>query len=175
MARHKVPIKRRQPGMASRPLMRYEQQILTMSLGSSTVGDDFSIVLFDISSRSSNKYCKLGKMTIQWWTNFNEQNLFYFALYKAKEGATAPSLDDVSTIRDLRSEGRLIRPPTQISTRGPGIETANVMWQRKTIVIEDILLDPNDDVSFGVTTRLANTSGTNEIRFYWKYFWKVVE
>lgn len=175
MARHKVGIKQRQPGRGAHPLMRYDQAVATLSVGTSSVGDDFKYTLFDTSSLSGGKHSKVGKMTIQWFLTFNEQNIVYIAVMKDKEGATTPSLDDETQIRDARSEGRLIRGPWQISTRLPGNDNANVVIQRKTIVLEDLLLDQNDDLIFVLTTRKASTTGTNDIYFFVKTFWKVVE
>ena len=175
MARHRVGIKQRQPGMGSHPLMRYDQSVATLNIGSSTVGDDFKVTLFDNSGLAGGKYLKIGKMTIQWWMDMNQAILLYVAIMKDKEGATTPSLDDESEIRDARSEGRLIRGPWQISTRVPGIETANVLYARKTIVLKDLLLDPNDDLIMVWITRKANTTGTNDIPYFTRTFWKVVE
>lgn len=175
MAKHRVPITKRQPGMASRPLMRYEQNVQTITLGSSSAGDDFGTTLFDNSSRAGNKNCKVGKMTIQWWLDMNQANLLYIFVYKGKEGATLESGDSVDGVRDMKSEGRMIRAPWQICTRAPGAEAANILHQRKTIVITDILLDPNDDIKFGITTRKVSTTGTNDCLLFWKTFWKVTE
>ena len=177
MARHKVGIKQRQPGMGSHPLMRYDQAVLTLTGGSLAVGSDKQATLFDNSGTAGNKYLKIGKMTLQWFLNFNEQNLLYFAVWKAGEGATALSLDDETEIRNMRSEGRLIRGPWQTTTRGPGIGSANVITQMKTIVLEDLLLDPDDDLMFGYTVRgpLGSASGTNDIYLFSRTFWKVTE
>lgn len=161
--------------MGSHPLMRYDQSVATLTIGSSSVGDDFKYTLFDNSSMAGGKYLKIGKMTVQWWVNFNQDNLVYLAVMKDKEGATTPSLDDETQIRDARSEGRLVRGPWQIATVAPGVSTANVLHPRKTIVLKDLLLDPNDDLIFVLTTRKANTTGTNEIPIFTRTFWKVVE
>ena len=177
MARHKVGIKQRQPGMGSHPLMRYDQSVQTLTGGSLAVGADKFATLFDNSGTAGNKYLKIGKMTLQWFMNFNEQNLLYMAVFKDDESSAAPALDDESTVRNMRSEGRLIRGPWQITTRGPGIGSANVISQMKTIVIEDILLDPDDDLRFSYTSRgpLGSSSGTNDIYLFTRTFWKVTE
>lgn len=161
--------------MASHPLMRYEQAVQTLTIGTAAVGTDHGLLLFDTSSRSGNKNSKIGKMTIQWWMDMNQANLLYMAVYKKKEGDNPETLDDTTTIRDLRSEKRLIRGPWQIATRGPGIESANTLHQRKTIVIQDILLDPNDDLMISWTTRLAATTGSNYIYTFVHDYWKVTE
>ena len=173
MAR-RVGIKQRQPGRASHPLMRYEQTKWTLSIGTASAGDDFGSTMFDTSTRTGNKNAKIGKMTIQWFANLNQSAaLYYHAVYKAKEGATLESLDDTESIRDMRSEGRLVRGPWMTSARGQhGL--ANTMYAMKTIVLEDLLLDPNDDLIFGHTVTLG-TSGTNEFQGLTRDFWKVTE
>ena len=175
MAKHRVGIKQRQPGTGAHPLMRYDQATGVIAVGSASVGVGFSLVLFDNSGMAGNKYLKIGKMTIQWFSNFNQQNLFYMILYKAKEGSGAILPSDETTVRDLRSEGRLIRGPWTLSTVGPGVESSNTMWQRKTIVLQDLLLDPNDDLKLGTELRTQSSTGTNEIRVFTKTYWKVVE
>ena len=169
-------IKQRQPGTASHPLMRYEQTKWTLNMGTSSVGDDFGTTLFDTSSRTGNKNSKIGKMTIQWFANLNQAGtLYYHGIYKAKEGATLESLDAVASIRDMRSEGRLVRGPWMTQARGVGHGLANIMTPMKTIVLEDLLLDPNDDLIFGHTTAGVATSGTNDYQGLTRDFWKVTE
>ena len=133
MARHRVAITKRQPGMGSHPLMRYDQAVATLTIGSSSPGDDFLYTLFDNSGLAGGKYLKIGKMTMQWWVNFNQDNLIYLAVMKVKEGDAAPSLDDETEIRDARSEGRLVRGPWQIATVAPGVSTANVLFGPRAI------------------------------------------
>lgn len=174
MAKHRVPIKQRQPGRASHPLMRYEQQVGSISIGTATAGDDFSYTLFDTSVRTSNKNSKVGKMTIQWFQTLNTQTRYYVAVYKRKEGATDETLDDTVSIRDMRSEGRLIRGPWMIGSVVAGSPAVGSLMTRKTIVLEDLLLDPNDDLAFGMTV-VGGTSGTNTINLFVKTWWKVTE
>ena len=133
--------------------------------------------IFDNSTLASGKYLKIGKLTLQWFMNFNEANILHMAVWKDKESNGAPTIDNETTIRDMRSEGRLIRGPWQISSRGPGIESANTIHQRKTIVLEDLLLDPNDDLRFGYSVRgpLGTSSGTNDLYISTKTFWRVSE
>lgn len=167
-------IKQRQPGTASHPLMRYEQTKWTTTIGSASAGDDFALTLFDNSVRAGNKNSKIGKMTIQWFANLNQSAaLYYHAIYKAKEGATPETLDAVASIRDMRSEGRLVRGPWMTNARAQ-YSSANTMFPMKTIVLEDLLLDPNDDLMFGHTVTLA-TTGTNEFQGLTRDFWKVTE
>lgn len=174
MVRHKKGIKQRQPGTASHPLMRYEQVKGTITIGTSNASDDDGFTLFDTSVRTSNKNSKVGKMTIQWWTNLNEDNLFFVGVYKHKEGNAPEALDDVVAIRDMRSEGRLIRGPWMLSARGLGNDSANVRQTRKTIVLEDLLLDPNDDLMMSVTQQSA-TTGTNFVEMFVRTWWRVTE
>ena len=115
MARHKVGIKQRQPGMGSHPLMRYDQADATMVVGSVAVSADKYATLFDNSALAGGKYVKVGKLTMQWFMDFNEANVLYVTVYKDKESSAAQALDDEATIRDMRSEGRLIRGPWQVS------------------------------------------------------------
>ena len=65
MARHKVGIKQRQPGMGKHPLMRWDQQAVSLTLGSQTAGDDNYVTLFDNSGLAGNKYLRIAKMTVQ--------------------------------------------------------------------------------------------------------------
>ena len=173
--RSRVAITKRQPGMGSHPLMRYDQQVGSISVGSSSPGDDFFYTLFDNSSMAGGKYLKIGKLTLQWWVDFNQANLVYLAVMKTKEGATTPSLDDEVQIVDARSEGRLVRGPWQISTQHPYASGTNVLHARKTIVLKDLLLDPNDDLLFVLTTRKTSSTGTNTVWTFARTFWKVVE
>lgn len=174
MAKHKVGIKQRQPGRAAHPLMRWEMDVSTLTIGTAGAGDDFGVTIFDNSSRAGNKNAKIGKMTIQWFQSLNTATRYYVAIYKNKEGATLEQLDDVSAVRDMRSEGRLIRGPWMISSFVPGASVQSSLMPRKTIVLEDLLLDPNDDVTFGLTV-VGATSGTNSLYFLRRYFWKVTE
>ena len=94
-------------------------------------------------------------------------------VFKTPEGQTK-QLDDETTVRDMQSDRKVIRGPFMVTSRIPGIETANIQFQRKTIVIEDILLDPNDDIRFLVTMPNA-TTGTNDLVFFVRTRWKVTE
>ena len=172
--RRRKPVKQRQPGMAQRPLMRYDQLKSSFSMPA-TSGADAAYTLFDNSGVAGNKYVRIAKHQLQWFMNSNEQALFYVAVMKQKEGEAAPTLDDEATVRDAKSEGRLIRGPRMISNRQPGIETANVLHARKTIVLKYILLDPNDDLIFALTNATATLTGTNTIQTFYKVWWKVTE
>lgn len=174
MARHKVGIKQRQPGMGSHPLMRYEQAIPSIVVGTGSAGDDSQATLFDNSGTAGSKYLRIGKMTVQQFWDFNTDGRFYVCVFKAKEGATAPSLSDEQTIRDLRSEGRLIRGPWMVTSLSPNHGLAGVKYAKKTIVLEDLLLDPNDDLMMSLT-QVASTSGTNTISMLVRTFWRVTE
>ena len=175
MARHKVGIKQRQPGMGKHALMRYDQGVLLKTLGALAASGDVSALLVDNSALAGGKYMKVGKLTMQWFTQFNNTDrVFYVAVYKQKEGATAEALDIEEDIRDARSEGRLVRGPWQLSTMPPGCVSGQ-MVQRKTIVLEDLLLDPNDDLLFGVTNGTEAFTGTNDLLMFVHKFWKVTE
>ncbi len=174
MARHKVGIKQRQPGMGAHPLMRYDQFNVTLAIATG-IGGNARALLFDNSGLAGGKYLKIGKMTVQWFMNINQQTLIWFAIVKEKEGASLMSLDDEATIRDARSEGRLIRGPWIVSSRGKGVEAANTMYALKTVVLEDLLLDPNDDLALVSVNHLTTLSGTNNVEAFVRVFWKVVE
>lgn len=175
MARHRKGIKQRQPGTAAHPLMRWDQTSPSEVFGAGSAGDDFSTVIFDNSVLAGGKYVKIGKLTLQWFIAFDDLNTrLYMAVYKQKEGSTAESLDDEVAIRDMRSEGRLIRGPWWMSSYTPGSFAAGQMMPRKTIVLEDLLLDPNDDLLVGWT--LVDTmTGTNNAFMYMRAFWRVTE
>lgn len=175
MVKHRKGIKQRQPGTAARPMMRYDQFLNTTTLGAAAGGTDFNYALFDNSSLAGGKYLKVGKLTTQWWADMNSGSArLYIAVHKAKEGATPESLDDEVAIRDMRSEGRLIRGPWMVGVEDSPHGLANVMYPKKTIVLEDLLLDPNDDILFAIT--VAETlSGTNTLRFFSRTFWRVTE
>ena len=136
MARHKVGIKQRQPGMGKHPLMRYDQKVLLKTIGAGSAGADFSALLFDNSALAGSKYVKVGKITMQWFTEFATDNLFYICVYKQKEGGTPESLDDEPSVRDMSSEGRKVRGPWQMTGLVPG-GSAGILAARKTIVLED--------------------------------------
>ena len=71
---HKVGIKQRQPGMGKHPLMRWDRGGATLSIVGSA-GAKFLYTLFDNSSLGGGKYLKIGKMTIRWFANLNQQAL----------------------------------------------------------------------------------------------------
>ncbi len=174
--RRRVGIKQRQPGRGKHPLMRWDFTLLTQALSGASGGSDFASTIFDNSALAGNKYVKVGKLTLQqFYLMADQDKLFYLAVYKAKEGAAAESLDDEAAIRDMRSEGRLIRGPWWASTTTPGATSASAMMARKTIVLEDLLLDPNDDIVIGGTVDTSLSGGVNTIRYYVRVFWRVVE
>lgn len=144
-----------------------------MSFGSSAAGTDILRTLFDNSTLAGGKYCKVGKMTIQWMRNLNTtgSQRFEVVVAKHKEGDTAPTIDQETTIRDLRSDGKLVRGPYTIPAVGRNGQSVGM---QDTIVLEDLLFDPNDDLVI-VLNNFVTGSGTNDFLFREKTWWKVVE
>ena len=68
MAKH---IKQRQPGTGKHPLMRYDSSNVTLTMGAASIGTKSVQILFDNSGIAGGKYLKIGKMTIQWFSNLN--------------------------------------------------------------------------------------------------------
>lgn len=165
-------IKQRQPGAGKHPLMRWELSVGTVALGSAAAGDDFLRTLFDTSVRSGNKNCKVGKLTLQWFRDINAAtSMFNVAIVRHKEGDAAPTIDDAQTIRDLRSDRKLIRGPFRIMGLGSNGQRQGAM---KTVVLEDLLLDPNDDLAL-IINSVGATTGTNSFYCTERTWWKVTE
>lgn len=129
--------------------------------------------MFDNSSLAGGKYCKVGKMTIQWFRNLTTAGgvIYNVAIVKHKQGDAVPLIDDEEVIRDLRSDGKLIRGPFRIMPTG---RNGALIGAMDTVVLNDLLLDPNDDLLF-VLNVTAATSGTNDFYLQERTWWKVVE
>lgn len=150
----------------------------TVSIDAAAAGSDFSLLLFDNSTLAGNSYVVIRKITVQWFTSFVTDTQIHAAVLKKDESAAAESLDSEAVIRDLQEDKQMIRNLGFFSTHSvPGMAArpvAESTWTwRKTIVMKNLRIGPDDDIKFNFTNVDA-TSGTNVIRALVRVWWRSV-
>ncbi len=160
---------------------KYEQFLNLVDLNGLASGADIGLDILNNSSQLGSNVVKVMKATIQTWFRFNMDDLreILVAVVRHDEADESFALDDRATVRDLRNEGKLLRGPWCLQTVSQATSSVPVVspWGRfmKTIVLKNLVLDEDDDVSLMITNVDSNFAASNqEMRNFVKVFYRVV-
>lgn len=167
-------VRQRTKRVVVKPFARYDQVVATQAQGSSPASTDMSILMVDNSGIMGGAYSVLRKVTFAWFTrNTADTGRVLAAVVKVKEGSSDLALDDESVVRDLQEQKQILRGPWMFGLRvSPGVADSNDVV-RRTIVLQNVKVGPDDDLRLQLTLVDATTTTTN-FRTFMKVWWRTV-
>ncbi len=141
-------------------------------------GTDNQVVILDNSAKFGNIPVRVvkSKTQIMWDADVVDDRLMIFAVYRAKEGATALSLDDEDVVKNATQAGQFYRRPYLTHSNPQQFAAGGHMdhfW--KPLILKNVLLDDDDDLLLGWTNPDANWSGsTQTLQTRTEAWWKRV-
>lgn len=159
-----------------KPFARYDQAITALVQGASASSVDFAALMLDNSAITGGTYAIIRKLTFYWSTietTVTDRGACLVAVMKQKEGSTSIKLDDEAAVRDAQEQKQMLRGPWLIAYRSaPGGGDQDLVV-RKTIVLQNVKLGPDDDIRLQFTT-IDSTSSTFTVNTFAKMWWRSV-
>lgn len=134
-----------------------------------------AVTLVDNSAIAGNKMIKIVKLKLEWsmLVQSTADVCLRVAVLRHTEG-TLPTDLDQANVRDARNENRLLRGPWMLPLMGVTSGSQPTLY--KPLILKNIVLDANDDLSLFFENMTGNTLSATGPHFYAliKYWYRVV-
>lgn len=169
---------RSQKTRAQQILTDYMLTAPTADFQSLGAGAELKVTLLDNSQDFGNVPVRVVKMKAasMWNSNVVDERRVVQSVYREKEGATALKLDVEADVKNATQAGQFYRRPHLIHTNIQAFGVAGEMDHfRKPLILRNLLLDDDDDVSISWTNiDSAFSANAQYIVFRVEAFWKRV-